>query len=91
MDVIKQLANEGMAVLQAEQNIQLACMLATTTYIIERGRTVYSAPARDLLENTEIKRNLGIVTVNRDADRPREWLHIRSWLRDGDSNPEPCG
>jgi branched-chain amino acid transport system ATP-binding protein len=63
MDVIKQLTNEGMAVLLAEQNIQLACELATTAHIIERGRSVYSAPAGELLEDTEIQRTyLGIGT-----------------------------
>ncbi len=47
----------GMAMLLVEQNAALALDLAADAYLLETGRVVVAAPARDLRENEAVRRS----------------------------------
>ncbi|HZZ27425.1 MAG TPA: ABC transporter ATP-binding protein [Pirellulales bacterium] len=54
-DVIRQLNQEGIAVLLVEQNAQMALKLAHRGYVLETGRITLSAAANDLLNDRRVK------------------------------------
>jgi branched-chain amino acid transport system ATP-binding protein len=49
-------AEEGVAVLFIEQNVELALRLATRGYVLESGRTILEGGAADLLRSDEVRR-----------------------------------
>jgi branched-chain amino acid transport system ATP-binding protein len=54
-DVIRQLNEEGIAVLLVEQNARMALKLAHRGYVLETGRITISAAAADLLLDQRVK------------------------------------
>src|SRR5262245_50438819 len=54
-EVIRQLNQEGMAVLLVEQNARLALKLAHRGYVLETGQITITAPAADLLNDQRVK------------------------------------
>jgi branched-chain amino acid transport system ATP-binding protein len=54
-DVIRQLNQEGIAVLLVEQNARMALKLAHRGYVLETGRITISAPAAELLNDQRVK------------------------------------
>ncbi len=54
-DVIRQLNQEGMAVLLVEQNARMALKLAHRGYVMETGAITISGPAADLLNDQRVK------------------------------------
>jgi branched-chain amino acid transport system ATP-binding protein len=60
-ETLDRLHREGLTVLLVEQNVQQALELADRAYVLETGRVVREAPARDLLTDPEVRRHyLGI-------------------------------
>jgi len=60
-ETLDRLHLEGLTVLLVEQNVQQALELADRAYILETGRVVREAPARDLLDDPAIRRHyLGV-------------------------------
>jgi branched-chain amino acid transport system ATP-binding protein len=59
--IIRQVHEAGVTILLVEQNAKQALKIADYAYILEVGNIVGEGPARDLLENDEVKRSyLGI-------------------------------
>lgn len=54
--IIHEINARGVTVLLVEQNVHQALEIAHRGYVLETGRIVRSGPARDLLEDPEIKR-----------------------------------
>ena len=54
-DVIRQLNQEGMAMLLVEQNARMALKLAHRGYVMETGVITISGPAADLLNDQRVK------------------------------------
>jgi branched-chain amino acid transport system ATP-binding protein len=55
-DTLVKLREEGMTILLVEQNARMALRIADRGYILEVGRIIMDAPARDLLEDEEVRR-----------------------------------
>jgi branched-chain amino acid transport system ATP-binding protein len=55
-EVIRQLNQEGMAILLVEQNARMALQLANRGYVMETGAITLSAPAGELLHDERVKR-----------------------------------
>jgi branched-chain amino acid transport system ATP-binding protein len=54
--IITQINGRGVTVLLVEQNVRQALEVAHRGYVLETGQIVRAGPARDLLEDPEIKR-----------------------------------
>ncbi len=54
-DTIRKVAAEGVTVLLVEQNAKLALESSTRGYVMESGSITLSGPARDLLENPQVR------------------------------------
>jgi branched-chain amino acid transport system ATP-binding protein len=54
--VIREINAAGIAVLLVEQNARMALRIAHRGYVMETGQVVLSGPARELLEDEEVKR-----------------------------------
>jgi branched-chain amino acid transport system ATP-binding protein len=60
-ETLDRLHQDGLTVLLVEQNVQQALELADRAYVLETGRVVREAPARDLLDDPAIRRHyLGV-------------------------------
>ena len=55
-EIIQDLHRSGTTILLVEQNAQMALSVADRGYVLETGRIVKTAPARDLLEDEDVKR-----------------------------------
>lgn len=55
-EIIQRINDEGTTVLLVEQNARLALSLADRGYVLETGNIVMSAPAKELLDNEDVKR-----------------------------------
>ena len=55
-DIIKELNNAGTTILLVEQNALMALSIAHRGYVLETGKIVLSAPARELMSNDSVKR-----------------------------------
>jgi len=55
-DLVRRIRQEGYTVLIVEQNIQQVLKVVDRAYLLEVGRIKMSGPARDLLENEEVRR-----------------------------------
>jgi len=55
-DLVRRIREEGYTVLIVEQNIQQVLKVVDRAYLLEVGRIKMSGPARDLLENEEVRR-----------------------------------
>jgi branched-chain amino acid transport system ATP-binding protein len=53
--IIQEINRRGTTVLLVEQNAQQALQIGHRAYVLETGRIVKSAPARDLLQDPEVK------------------------------------
>ncbi len=54
-DLIVEIAQSGTGVLLVEQNAAMALSIASHGYVMENGKIVMDAPAKDLQENSDIK------------------------------------
>lgn len=54
-DLFVELKQAGTTLLLVEQNVELSLSLADRAYIIDQGRIVHHAPARDLLADAEMQ------------------------------------
>jgi len=54
--VISEIRDSGVDVLLVEQNAEIALDVADYGYVLEQGRIVLEAPARDLARNVEVQR-----------------------------------
>ena len=54
--IIRQLNEEGMSVLLAEQNLPLALSVAHTVYVLNKGAIVFKGTAEELRGNAEVER-----------------------------------
>ena len=54
--VIAEIRRQGVTVLMVEQNAALALRMADRAYVMESGRIALEGPARDLLDNAEVRR-----------------------------------
>ncbi len=75
-------ANEGVSILLAEQNTNIALKYANYGYILENGRVVMDGEARDLAENEDVKEfYLGISAAGRKSFRDTKFYRRRKrWL-----------
>jgi branched-chain amino acid transport system ATP-binding protein len=55
-EIIKNIHKKGVSILLVEQNTRLALELAQLGYVMETGRVVLKAEAKELLENEFVKR-----------------------------------
>jgi branched-chain amino acid transport system ATP-binding protein len=55
-DIIKELNDSGMTILLVEQNARMALSIANRGYVLETGRIVASASAKDLLADEAVRR-----------------------------------
>lgn len=55
-DIIKELNDAGTTILLVEQNAQMALSIADRGYVLETGKIVLSADARDLLNNDAVQK-----------------------------------
>ena len=54
--VIAEIRRQGVTVLMVEQNAALALRMADRAYVMESGRIALEGPARDLLDNADVRR-----------------------------------
>ena len=54
--VIQNLNEQGSTILLVEQNANKALHIAHKAYVLETGKIVLSGPARDLLNNPDVKK-----------------------------------
>ncbi|MGB8437530.1 MAG: ABC transporter ATP-binding protein [Burkholderiales bacterium] len=75
-------ANEGVSILLAEQNTNIALKYANYGYILENGRVVMDGVARDLAENEDVKEfYLGLSAAGRKNFRDTKFYRRRKrWL-----------
>jgi branched-chain amino acid transport system ATP-binding protein len=59
-EMVRQLANEGLAVLLTEQNHRLALAVADRAYFIEKGRIVWTGPTEEAREGDLLERYLAV-------------------------------
>lgn len=55
MDVVQQVAKDGVSVLLVEQNVAIALSLAHYAYVLERGMLVQQGEGRSLMQNSSIR------------------------------------
>jgi branched-chain amino acid transport system ATP-binding protein len=55
-EIIQQVHEAGVAVLVVEQNANVSLSIADRGYVLQTGQVVLSGPARELLENEELKK-----------------------------------
>ncbi len=55
-EIIKQVHEAGVAVLVVEQNANVSLSIADRGYVLQTGRVVLAGPARELLENEDLKK-----------------------------------
>jgi branched-chain amino acid transport system ATP-binding protein len=55
-EIIKEVHEAGIAVLVVEQNANVSLSIADRGYVLQTGQVVLSGPARELLENEELKK-----------------------------------
>jgi branched-chain amino acid transport system ATP-binding protein len=53
--IIQDLAQEGLTILLAEQNVPRALELARTAYVLEHGRVAVSGRAHELLHDPQVR------------------------------------
>ncbi len=56
LDTLVQLRAEGLTILLVEQNARAALQVADRGYVFENGQVVLDGPAKDLLNDVEVKR-----------------------------------
>ena len=73
---------EGVSILLAEQNTNVALKYADYGYILESGRIMMDGPARDLAENADVKEfYLGLSTEGRKSFRDmKSYRRRKRWL-----------
>ena len=82
-DIVKRLNEEqGVSILLAEQNTNMALRYADYGYILESGRVVMDGPAAELRENPDVKEfYLGISDKGRKSFRDvRSYRRRKRWL-----------
>ena len=82
-DIVRSLnANEGVSILLAEQNTNIALKYAHYGYILENGRVVMDGQAHELAENEDVKEfYLGISAAGRKSFRDTKFYRRRKrWL-----------
>jgi branched-chain amino acid transport system ATP-binding protein len=74
--------NEGVSILLAEQNTNMALKYAHYGYILESGRVVMDGPAKELAENPDVKEfYLGMSEQGRKSFRDvRSYRRRKRWL-----------
>jgi branched-chain amino acid transport system ATP-binding protein len=55
-EIIKQVNDEGVAVLVVEQNANVSLSIADRGYVLSTGRVVLEGPAADLIENDDLRK-----------------------------------
>ena len=56
IQIFKNIAKSGIAILFVEQNVRLALSMADRGYILESGRLVITGEAKDLIDNEKVKK-----------------------------------
>ena len=56
MDVIQEINRDGTALLLVEQDVLVALEVARSAYVLENGRVALSGPAREVMEDTGVRR-----------------------------------
>ena len=82
-EIVSQLnKREGVSILLAEQNTNIALRYAEYGYILENGRVVMDGPASSLRENEDVKEfYLGISTAGRKSFRDvKHYRRRKRWL-----------
>ena len=79
-DHIKQLSEEGYAIILVEQNAKMALKIADYGYIMEAGRIVLEGSSKDLTENKDVQElYLGIGQENTSSTGFRLYKKRRTW------------
>jgi branched-chain amino acid transport system ATP-binding protein len=75
-------SKEGVSILLAEQNTNVALKYADYGYILESGRIMMDGPAKDLAENADVKEfYLGLSTEGRKSFRDmKSYRRRKRWL-----------
>ncbi len=79
-EIIRELnENEGVSMLLAEQNTNIALKYAKYGYILENGRVVMDGQASDLMENEDVKEfYLGVAS---DDENKRSFKNVKAYKR----------
>jgi branched-chain amino acid transport system ATP-binding protein len=56
IQIFKNIAKSGIAILFVEQNVRLALSMADRGYVLESGRLVITGEAKDLIDNDKVKK-----------------------------------
>ena len=56
IQIFKNIAKSGIAILFVEQNVRLALSMADRGYVLESGRLVITGDAKDLIDNEKVKK-----------------------------------
>ncbi len=55
-EIIQELNQAGTTILLVEQNARMALSIAHRGYVLETGKVVHTAPAKDLLEDDSVRK-----------------------------------
>ena len=55
-NIIKEINKSGTTILLVEQNAQMALSIASRAYVLETGRVIMEGPAKDLLQNDDVRK-----------------------------------
>ena len=55
-DIINNINRQGVSILLVEQNAAMALSVASRAYVMETGRIVLEGPARDVLQNPDVRK-----------------------------------
>ena len=72
-EVVRTLNTHGITVVVVEQSVNVALTLAQRAVFLEKGRTRFEGPTRELLDRPDVLRSVflaGADAVDRDADQP---------------------
>lgn len=71
IQVVTRMREEGVSVLLVEQNATLSLSVADRAYVLDDGRVVYTGPAAELAQDTELVQHLaGASSKGRQGIRP---------------------
>ena len=54
-DIVQRINRQGVTIFMVEQNANMALSVAHRAYVLQTGRVVKTAPAKDLLVDPEVK------------------------------------
>jgi branched-chain amino acid transport system ATP-binding protein len=70
LDVVRQLRNDGVAVILVEQSAELALQIADRAVFLEKGETRFTGPAQEILQRGDLVRSVFLSGARDHAQTP---------------------